>query len=80
MFSGIGRKNSAYHQYPYLPNYNLKFYRETTIHAMHDFTGLFLTPFSFAETSGAGRVNSPGMVNLALRAGIARQGGLVGSD
>ena len=43
-------------------------------------TAFLLTPFSFAETSGAGRVNSPWTANLALRAGTARQGGLVGSD
>ena len=38
----------------------------------------FWVPLSFAERSGVGRVNSPGKANLALRAGIARQGGLVG--
>jgi hypothetical protein len=42
-------------------------------------TAFLLTPFSFAETSGTGRVNSPWTANLALRAGTARQGGLVGS-
>ena len=40
---------------------------------------LFLTPISFAESAAVGRVNSPRTANLALRAGIARQGGLVGN-
>ena len=39
----------------------------------------FSIPLSFAEGSGVGRVNSPGKANLALRARIARQGGLVGN-
>jgi len=38
-------------------------------------TFVFKSPFSFAETSGTGRVNSPWMANLALRAWTARQGG-----
>ena len=40
----------------------------------------FWIPLSFAECSGVGRVNSPGKANLALRARIARQGGLVGNS
>jgi len=40
----------------------------------------FLTPLSFAESAAVGRANSPRTANLALRAGIARQGGLVGND
>ena len=39
----------------------------------------FCVPLSFADRSGVGRVNSPGKVNLALRARIARQGELVGN-
>ena len=40
---------------------------------------VLLAPLSFAECTGVGRVNSLGMANLALRARIARQGGLVGN-
>jgi hypothetical protein len=40
---------------------------------------LFYPPLSFAEFCGIGRVNSPGMANLALCARTAHQGGLVGN-
>ena len=39
-----------------------------------------LIPLSIAESDFVGRVNSPGKANLALRAGTARQGGLVGNN
>ena len=53
--------------------------RTSTMSFVYVYVYGFWVPLSFAERSGVGRVNSPGKVNLALRARIARQGGLVGN-